>query len=472
MDNLNSTPLRPHEQDSSSSKAVVIVNPGTGEIPQSKAGSVISSLDSSLGILRDSRPLSASAGPYIKIRQDTANQALVTAQASDTAKVLTPELRRAVRYRLRRVARKIFLADRERVCICGRRLVLGADHVEIWHNAALRRHSRRNLIACGSVWMCPVCAAKISEFRRRELSLALALNDYFPVMVTFTLRHDFQALDESKSALKSAIRFFRSGKRYQTMVERFDIIGNITSFEGTHTLNAGWHPHLHLLFLTDKRPTDADLLTWRTVMFPLWLSSLTRFGFDADAEHGLTVIGGDIAVAEYVAKWGKLPQDENWGPVHELVKATSKQSRAEHGRSYLDMLADFADGDQAAGDLAYEWGKTMKGDRQLRYSPGLKDTLGIADIQDEQIAAMEDARGVLLGRITQDDWLRVVKAGKEAEFDQAADTGDIAVIRALLHPLNAEILEPGEQPGQVVDLDTAMWDAYERAHGKSREVVK
>ena len=82
------------------------------------------------------------------------------------------------------------LLPKERVSKCLRYIVPGASGVDILHSAKHQRASFRNLFVCGSIWMCPICAARISEHRRVNLSDQLARLPYFPIMVTYTLRHD------------------------------------------------------------------------------------------------------------------------------------------------------------------------------------------------------------------------------------------------------------------------------------------
>ena len=54
----------------------------------------------------------------------------------------------------------------ERVCYCLRRPVPDATEVEVWRDPRHEAAHYKRLFVCGSVWMCAVCAARISEVRR------------------------------------------------------------------------------------------------------------------------------------------------------------------------------------------------------------------------------------------------------------------------------------------------------------------
>jgi hypothetical protein len=46
--------------------------------------------------------------------------------------------------------------------------------VQVLHSPLHRVAHYKSLIVCGSVWMCPLCTAKISERRREELERAVS----------------------------------------------------------------------------------------------------------------------------------------------------------------------------------------------------------------------------------------------------------------------------------------------------------
>lgn len=107
--------------------------------------------------------------------------------SEDVAELHGSQERRRTGYALQR--RAADLVPGERVALC-HRLVQSASKAEI------RRHNGRayfaNLQTCGSVWMCPVCAAKITEARRTQLQTLVEkhrANGGQVAMLTLTIPH-------------------------------------------------------------------------------------------------------------------------------------------------------------------------------------------------------------------------------------------------------------------------------------------
>lgn len=101
-------------------------------------------------------------------RGGAAGAALGTITKSPAASAMG---RRVERYALQAVARDIL--PKSRTALCLRTRIKGGGGVGVWkcEHAGTAHYS--GLIVCGSVWTCPVCAAKISEKRRGELNAAI-----------------------------------------------------------------------------------------------------------------------------------------------------------------------------------------------------------------------------------------------------------------------------------------------------------
>src|ERR1039457_5279378 len=80
-------------------------------------------------------------------------------------------LRRLSRYQLQSISKSII--PEHRIFHCLRSRQPGRD-VEVWKSKEKPEAHYRGLQVCGSVWVCPVCAAKISEPRRMDLQAAIA----------------------------------------------------------------------------------------------------------------------------------------------------------------------------------------------------------------------------------------------------------------------------------------------------------
>jgi len=205
------------------------------------------------------------------------------------------------------------------------------------------------------------------------------------------------------------------------------IVGSIRALELTHGVN-GWHPHLHVLFFLGD---DVKIIPFEQDLKSLWSSALSRSGKYASWSHGVDVRFTDAHVAEYVAKYGKEP---NWTVAHEVAKAPAKMGR--DSRSPLQLLSDYADGDLPAGELWREYAATLKGRKQLFWSPGLRELLGLVVEQtDEEIAKSQDEIAVLLAQLNRDQWRAVVANDARGELLEAATGGDGAAVLAFLRRL-------------------------------------
>ena len=82
------------------------------------------------------------------------------------------------------------LMPEERVSKCLRYMQPTAKTVEIRKREKKHTAFFKGLIVCASVWMCPVCAARISEKRRKELTYAVNNWNGFTALITYTASHN------------------------------------------------------------------------------------------------------------------------------------------------------------------------------------------------------------------------------------------------------------------------------------------
>ncbi|SRR5258708_5626399 len=102
---------------------------------------------------------------------DTHLQNIVTGQYPIEEKSYQQEREaRLMRWQLQREAQD--LLPEERVAFCMRRIQ--ASMVDVLYSPHRQLAHYQGLMRCGSVWVCPICAAKISEHRRSELEQAIA----------------------------------------------------------------------------------------------------------------------------------------------------------------------------------------------------------------------------------------------------------------------------------------------------------
>lgn len=336
--------------------------------------------------------------------------------------------RRLERWALQSAAREI--VNRERVSWCFRRvafdwaLMRPFKDVRLMFSQAVKRAHYKNLMVCGSVWMCPICAAKITERRRADLGNAIARTALRPVLVTFTLSHNRK--DKLKDVLKVLTKSYnqtRAGRPWELFKARSNIVGSVRALEVTHGAN-GWHPHLHVLFFVRG---DANAAALKSFFWERWNHFLTRNNGSAMYEHGVDVRLAREDVADYIAKFGHEPLKAvtRWGVEHELTKSPAKLSRGDAGRSPLQLLADYTGGDKQAGALWKEYALTFKGQRQLVWSKGLRAMLGLGTEKSDAAIAKETREdAILLASLPLDVWRVVLGNDARGELLEVAHSGN------------------------------------------------
>jgi Replication protein len=289
--------------------------------------------------------------------------------------------------RTRRYARRTLLWDvstLERVRKCGRVRRDADVRVRGSEGGAV---GFAGLCSCGSVWACPVCNAKIMARRSRELSAAItswqAMGGRI-ALVTLTLRHSTaDPLDACWSVLSGAWQRTVNGRVWRKWRDRLGSPGYVRAVEVTHGRN-GWHVHVHLLLFLRDVQVLTEFEDW---LIPKWVRSVEALGFAAPTGDGqdIRLLSGcsDPALGDYLTK-----ATDTLGL--ELTHSQSKVARRANATvPPWQLLTDVLDdGDADALDLWTEWEVGSKGRRQLNWSRGLRELLGLnAEKSDEDIAA-------------------------------------------------------------------------------------
>ncbi len=283
--------------------------------------------------------------------------------------------------------------------------------VEVHKSDSTGKAHFENLIVCDRVWGCPICAAKISEFRRQVLTRALAKTDYQTILTTFTLSHHFDdSLVVLLDSILKAYRGLKSGRFWQDLKKDFNWLGDIRGLEVTYSARNGWHPHIHVLMVFENELSAKELKALGKRLKKRWIAVLERFDMYADWEHGCDIRAGDEYIREYVAKWGRLPdvvKKSSWTVEHEITKGHVKRSGLD-GFSPFELLAAYGNGDEDAGELFLEYYKCFKGRHQLQWSRGLKELLNIEEIEAEieEENASDDVDQMIV-QIYKDDWRKI-----------------------------------------------------------------
>jgi hypothetical protein len=329
---------------------------------------------------------------------------------------------RRVAYDLQAVAAK--LKSSERVALCHR---LPAGTVVDVRLNAQGRASVGGVQTCGSVWMCPVCAKKITEARRADLQhLAefVRAGGGSLLFLTLTVPHQrLEALAGLLEKLKGAYRYLVSGKN--ALPKLFDgaYLGAVRALEVTHGEN-GWHPHIHVVVALGQQLDHDQVAELEGCIFRRWekackkheLGQISFSGFKLEAAR---VSGLDHdPLTDYLAKWGVA---------EELSKLHTKTGKS--GRTPWQLLALAGDGDDQAAAAWREYATEFKGARQLVWSHGLRQLVGLVDEwTDETVAAAVEPDSIILHVLTPDQWRAVRSRSTVPAMLEAAEVSPAALM--------------------------------------------
>lgn len=299
------------------------------------------------------------------------------------------------------------------------------------------------LCTCGSVWACPVCNAKVMSRRALEIGLAIAAHQAqggAVIFQTLTMRHHRgQALAGLWDALQGGWASLRAGKVWKRRSGVLGLRGYIRAVEVTDGPN-GWHVHIHALLLVDGAVTRDQVDDFAGWAHGKWSRALVRQGLDAPLPVGqlarLVTGPADADLSAYLSKSTDLGL--------ELTQSQSKRARSAHGTSpvWEQLTAAIEQGDADALDRWHEWEKGSHGRRQITWSQGLRDDLGLGQEQTDEEIAGQEAGDVDLVLITAEGWASLV--ARHALIPQVLDAADVGPehLRSWLTEHGVEYIDP------------------------------
>ncbi|GAA4834244.1 hypothetical protein GCM10023201_23120 [Actinomycetospora corticicola] len=416
-------------------------------------------------------------------------------------KLVQAQSARASRWERRRSLRRFTGLRRIRTCGLSTTSESGATLGVVTGSGGRRSAAYGGLTTCGSVWACPVCAAKIAARRADDLATVMRTVDDLggsAFLLTLTMRHvrgdrlgltrtersrrkeledrvwsrsiarrngwdvdvDQAASDDDELAalvasegcwdvLSYAWRSVTSGAGWQADSERFGgLLGWARAVEVTHGVN-GWHVHIHVL-LCFREQVSADLAraALGPRVFGRWSRALGRRGFSASPEHGWDLRRaqlGDGDLADYFTKMA-----------HEVTSGHRKEGHRHGGRTPMQLLGDTVE-TYEAGDMArwWEWESASDGRRQLTWSTGRRDLRALAGLgreaTDEEIAA-EDQDADERIALPRETWTRITAQRQETELLAAAEHDGLDGARTWLtsRGLRWFVATPGDGPPSAV----------------------
>jgi len=358
--------------------------------------------------------------------------------------------------------------QQERVAYCLRRLSDVASGVELRYNPGAGSAHYRGLQTCGSVWHCPVCAAKISERRRDELAALVKAHiaaGGSVWMTTYTVQHkkctDLAGLVDNFLAAR---RKMRQGRRGVALRRDFQIVGTVSVLEVTYSDRNGWHPHVHELVFSSDPSMSPD--AYDKAARPAWQDAAAAFGLAMNA-HGFQIDRTFGAVQDYITKFGHEPATARpWGVENEVSKGHLKQARSKDGMTPFGLLAAVADGLDKYAPLWQEYCRVFKGRKQLNYSPGLKALYEVPEETDEEIASQgETSEAVTLLELSPAQWDVVVEHKARGGVLELARSGRPGELLAGLAEIGLTVEPPGmagwrvHSPGGDGECDSVWPDA-------------
>jgi len=321
----------------------------------------------------------------------------------------------------------------ERQCNCLRVKNGYSSFINLCKRPDQKKAYYKGLQTCGSVYSCPVCASKITEYRKSELEYLLDMTQAqgkYHYLITLTIPHyKNQSCKTVRDKFISARRKFKNWDfvkyhsefvPYKQIMNHYGLDGSVTTVEVTYGRN-GWHIHSHELVILNN-PVK-NLKKFRNDVFANWTKALLYAGVkikSAGAFYKRSVrideLKGDHTnvMTSYLTK---TVNNKNWGVTSELSKGNLKRAQSNNITPFgmLYLINDEHDFEKKKvlynkyASIFYEYCKTFKGKQSLYFSKGLKSKYSIADLKDEEIVKMEDLIKEFYGFFTTEEWTIIKK---------------------------------------------------------------
>lgn len=283
------------------------------------------------------------------------------------------------------------LLPKERVSNCLKKRISKHKNRTVMLNEQRQKMHYGNVQRCGSIWICPVCAKKITESRRDELQKGLSIwrsQGNYAYLMSLTFSHtSAQPLSFLFEGQKKALKIFYETTRVQDVFKSLGVQFKIKSLEITYGQN-GWHPHNHILLLSTKYLSITAFTDAEKELSELWIKACVKSGLNAPSmKYGLDLRDGSKA-EKYISKWGLD---------HEMTKGHVKKGR-NGGFTPFDLLQLSISETEIYGKqsvkLWQEFGVASKRKRLLEWGRGLKKYLGLHEKTDEEIADETDKESI------------------------------------------------------------------------------
>jgi hypothetical protein len=187
-------------------------------------------------------------------------------------------------------------------------------------------------------------------------------------------------------------------------------------------------------------------------LYAIWSRCLGKVGLSASAERGVDVTSSKRDIAEYVAKFGRLPR--GWDIDNEVSTQPIKRGRVAGRFSPFQILEQYLVTDYPVwAALWLQYARAFFGRQQMVTSPGFWKKYAVVDVVDSDIASdFNDAGYDPLSSLSFSEWKKIrvdvnvrlgflewLNHGSRTEFE-IAEWLTVAGVRApLCSPVGAAV---------------------------------
>jgi len=329
------------------------------------------------------------------------------------------------------------------------------------------------LRTCGSVWTCPICAAKINEQRKKEVrTLLKSFQDsktsegtkrFSLGFLTLTVRHDrTQKCYVVKDRLLSAWRKLIQSRAGRKIFRDYNYVGDIRALEVKLSMGTGWHPHLHIIFVAenDLEHGEGSLREMCGELTSLWIKNLKGNAHAKGQDY--TPVLDYKGIDKYITKWGAA----------EEITCSGKKINGANGSVTPFQILDkiFSQGGAGKKENFYlvskfrEYAMGFHGAKQLVFSRKLVyalEALQMETFTDEQIvkAKQESDTEISIGK----NLFTVVDEKRlQADCLSSFEFGGVTYLRSFLKRNGIETFYWEDKKSLVLSSDKAAHEQHRK----------
>lgn len=381
-------------------------------------------------------------------------------------------INRTYSFAMKDTAGQLLPSERVAHCMCHR--ISTDKEISIKHNGIKGKDGRakyHNLMRCGSIWNCYFCARKLLAERGAEVERGLKtwIDDMggSVFMLTLTIPH-YQGGDLKRQLKlqRQATKRLYNDRVMRKVWAKIGKVGQVKALEYTHGKN-GHHNHTHTIIFSELSPDE-----FRDFVLPISKTTKNNHTLLSDKQvqklkdKGLEYRINYITLEDFIKfYWFKLCRDVGLGntslkhganitdaqnvktyltklkTAQELTNASAKEGK-NGNRNQWQLLNDYMNGDDKAGQIFKIYADGYKGERQLFWSHGLKKLLKIDEVEDKELLEDESPDDIEITEILGDVWHLVKRKKLQAhllnlaEYDFEKGTNKLSI---LLDELKKEV---------------------------------